>query len=82
MNIILIFNEILNDFNKIFNNNLNPFTFESKIREFGDLFTIKLYEEFLNYFDKQFKKNKERKLKYNTMEHIYDRKLFKLQWRS
>ena len=40
MNIILIFNEILNDFNKIFNNNLNPFTFESKIREFGDLFTI------------------------------------------
>ena len=42
----------------IFNNNLNPFTFESKIREFGDLFTIKLYEEFLNYFDKQFKKIK------------------------
>ena len=68
MNIILIFNEILNDFNKIFNNNLNPFTFESKIREFGDLFTIKLYEEFLNYFDKQFKKNKERKLKYNIKQ--------------
>lgn len=68
MNIILIFNEILNDFNKIFNNNLNPFTFESKIREFGDLFTIKLYEEFLNYFDKQFKKNKDRKLKYNIKQ--------------
>lgn len=68
MNIILIFNEILNEFNKIFNNNLNPFTFESKIKEFGDLFTIKLYEEFLNYFDKQFKKNKERKLKYNIKQ--------------
>lgn len=68
MNIILIFNEILNEFNKIFKNNLNPFTFESKIREFGDLFTIKLYEEFLNYFDKQFKKNKERKLKYNIKQ--------------
>lgn len=68
MNIILIFNEILNEFNTIFKNNLSPFTFESKIREFGDLFTIKLYEEFLNYFDKQFKKNKERKLKYNIKQ--------------
>src|SRR5574344_3080153 len=68
MNIIPIFNEILNEFNNIFNNNLNPFTIEGKIREFGDLFTIKLYEEFLNYFDKQFKKNKERKLKYNIKQ--------------
>lgn len=68
MNIILIFNEILNDFNKIFNKNLNPFTLESKIKEFGDLFTIKLYEEFLNYFNEQFKKNKERKLKYNIKQ--------------
>ena len=68
MNIIPIFNEILNDFNKIFNKNLNPFTLESKIKEFGDLFTIKLYEEFLNYFDKQFKKNKERKNKYNIKQ--------------
>lgn len=68
MNIILIFNKILNNFNKIFNKNLNPFTLESKIKEFGDLFTIKLYEEFLNYFDDQFKKNKERKLKYNIKQ--------------
>ena len=64
MNIILVFNEILNDFNKIFNENLNFFTLESKIRECGDLFTVKLYEEFLNYFDKQFKNNKQRKQKY------------------
>ena len=68
MNIILIFNKILNDFNEIFKNNLNPFTLESKIRECGDLFTIKLYEEFLNYFDKQFKKSKERKIKYNIKQ--------------
>lgn len=68
MNIILIFNKILNDFNKIFQNNLNPFTFESKIRECGDLFTIKLYEHFLNYFDIQFKNSKERKLKYNIKQ--------------
>ena len=68
MNIILIFNEILNDFNKILKNNLNPFTLESKIRECGDLFTIKLYEDFLNYFDKQFKNNIDRKLKYNIKQ--------------
>ncbi len=68
MNIILIFNKILNDFNEVFKNNLNPFTLESKIRECGDLFTIKLYEEFLNYFDKQFKKSKERKIKYNIKQ--------------
>lgn len=68
MNIILIFNEILNDFNKIFQNNLNPFNLESKIRECGDLFTIKLYQHFLEFFDEQFKKNKERKLKYNIKQ--------------
>ena len=62
MNIILIFNEILNDFNKIFNNNLNPFTFESKIREFGDLFTIKLYEEFLNILINNLRKIKKENL--------------------
>lgn len=58
MNIILIFNKILNDFNKIFQSNLNPFTLESKIREYGDLFTVKLYEHFLNYFDIQYKNSK------------------------
>lgn len=68
MNIILIFNEILNDFNIIFNKNLNSFTLESKIRECGDLFTVKLYEQFLNFFDMQFKKNKDRKLKYNIKQ--------------
>lgn len=68
MNIILIFTKILNDFNEIFKNNLNAFTLESKIRECGDLFTIKLYEEFLNYLDKQFKKSNERKIKYNIKQ--------------
>ena len=68
MNIVSIFNEILNNFNKNLMNNLNPLTLESKIRECGDLFTIKLYETFLNYFDKQFKKSNERKLKYNIKQ--------------
>ena len=41
-----------------FNDNLNPLNLESKIRDVGDLFTLKLYESFLNYFDESFKKSK------------------------
>ncbi len=68
MNIVSIFNEISNNFNKTLTNNLNQLTLESKIRECGNLFTTKLYKTFLNYFDKQFKKNNERKLKYKIKQ--------------
>ena len=68
MNIILIFNKILNDFNEVFKNNLNPLNLESKIRDVGDLFTLKLYESFLNYFDESFKKSKQRKKEFNIKE--------------
>lgn len=68
MKIIPLINEITNSFNEIFKNNLNPLNLESKIRNVGDLFTLKLYESFLNYFDDQFKKKKERKNKYNIKE--------------
>ena len=61
MNIIPLINEITNSFNESFKVNLNPLNLESKIRDVGDLFTLKLYESFLNYFDKQFKNSKERK---------------------
>ena len=68
MKIIPLINEITNSFNEIFKNNLNPLNLESKIRDVGDLFTLKLYESFLNYFDDQFKNKKERKDKYNIKE--------------
>ena len=68
MKIIPLINEITNNFNQIFKNNLNPFNIESKIRDVGDLFTLKLYESFLNYLDEQFKKSKQRKLIYNIKE--------------
>ena len=68
MKIIPRINEITNSFNEIFKNNLNPLNLESKIRDVGNLFTLKLYESFLNYFDEQFKKKKERKEKYNIKE--------------
>lgn len=68
MKIIPLINEITNTFNQIFKNNLNPLNLENKIRNVGDLFTLKLYESFLNYFDDQFKINKERKCKYNIKE--------------
>lgn len=68
MKIISIINEITNTFNEIFKKNLTPLNLESKIRDVGDLFTLKLYESFLNYFDAQFKNQKERKKKYNIKE--------------
>lgn len=68
MKIISLINEITNTFNEIFKNNLNPLNLESKIRDVGDLFTLKLYEYFLNYFDESFKKSKNRKKEFNIKE--------------
>ena len=59
MKIIPLINEIANSFNEIFKVNLNPLNLESKIRDVGNLFTLRLYETFLNYFDEQFKNKKE-----------------------
>lgn len=61
MTIIPLINEITNDFNEIFKNNLSSLNLESKIRNAGDLFTLKLYEYFLTFFDERFKKSEERK---------------------
>ena len=68
MKIIPLINEFTNSFNETFKNNLNPLNLESKIRNVGDLFTLKLYESFLNYLDEQFKNSKQRKLIYNIKE--------------
>lgn len=68
MKIIPLINEIANSFNEIFKVNLNPLNLESKIRDVGDLFTLRLYETFLNYFDEQFKNKKGRKEEYNIKE--------------
>ncbi len=64
MKIIPLINEITNSFNEIFKNNLTPLNIESKIRDVGDLFTLKLYESLLNYIDEKFKNSKERKQNY------------------
>lgn len=68
MKIIPLINEFTNTFNETFSKNLNPFNLESKIRDVGDIFTLKLYESFLNYIDDQFKKSKARKQIYNIKE--------------
>lgn len=68
MKIIPLINEITNTFNKIFEKNLNSLNLESKIRDVGDTFTLKLYESFLNYIDDKFKNSIERKLNYNIKE--------------
>ena len=64
MKIIPLINEITNTFNKKFKENLNPLNLESKIKDVGDTFTLRLYESFLNYLDENFKKNKQRKEEY------------------
>ncbi len=68
MKIIPLINEITNTFNQIFKNNLTPLNLESKIRDVGDLFILKLYESFLNFFDEQFKNKKEQKNEYNIKQ--------------
>ena len=68
MEIIPLINEITNTFNENFKENLNPLNLESKIRNVGDQFTLKLYESLLNYIDNKFKNSKERKLNYNIKE--------------
>ena len=68
MNIIPIINDFTKSFNEIFKTSLSPLNLESKIRDAGDLFTLKLYESFLNYIDNKFKKSKARKNKYNIKE--------------
>ena len=68
MEIISLIHEITNTFNENFKENLNPLNLESKIRDVGDTFTLKLYEQFLNYIDDKFKNSKQRKLNYNVKE--------------
>ena len=68
MKIIPLINEITNTFNETFSKNLNPLNLESKIRNVGDEFTLKLYEHFLNYIDDKFKKSKRRKAIFNIKE--------------
>lgn len=68
MKIIPLINEFTNTFNEIFKENLNPLNLESKIRTTGDIFTLLLYEKFLNYIDDRFKNSKERKSIYNIKE--------------
>ena len=71
MKIIPLINEITNTFNETFSKNLNPLNLESKIRNVGDEFTLKLYEHFLNYIDDNFKKSKGRKAIFNIKETRY-----------
>lgn len=68
MEIIPLINEFTNTFNESFKENLNPLNLENKIRDAGDMFTLKLYESFLNYIDEKFKYSKERKANYNIKE--------------
>ena len=68
MKIIPLINEFTKSFNETFQKNLNPLNLESKIRNIGDTFTLKLYESFLNYIDDKFKNSGDRKLNYNIKE--------------
>ncbi len=68
MKIISLINIFTNIFNDNFKENLSPLNLESKIRNIGDPFTLKLYEHFLNYIDDMFKNSKERKSIYNVKE--------------
>lgn len=68
MNIIPLVKEFTNTFNELFRENMNPLNIESRIRQVGDEFTLRLYQQFLNFLDERFKDSKERKEKYNIKE--------------
>ena len=68
MKIIPLIDEIYNKFCNVFQKSLTPLNIESNIRDVGDIFTIKLYENFLNFFDEQFKNSKARKANYYVKE--------------
>lgn len=68
MNIIPLIDEFTKDFNENFKECINPLNLESKIRNVGDNFSIKLYELYLNYLDDKFKNSIERKENYNIKE--------------
>lgn len=51
-----------------FKKGLTPLNIESNIRDVDDNFTIKLYENFLNFFDEQVKNSKARKANYYVKE--------------
>lgn len=48
MKLIPLINEFIKNFNKTFSPNLNLLNLKSKVRNIGDNFTLKLYEQFLN----------------------------------
>ena len=68
MNIIPIIQNFTMIFNKKMNTNINPYNLEQQIITVGDEFTIKLYEEYLNNLDIQFKKSPDRLNKYIIKE--------------
>lgn len=68
MKIIPLVDKIYNKFCNVFQKSLTPLNIESNIRDVGDNFTIKLYENFLNFFDEQFKNSKARKANYYVKE--------------
>ena len=70
MNIIPLINDFTNTFNEIFKASLSPLNLESKIRDVGDNFILKLYETFLNYLDDKFKNSSERKKNYYFKETV------------
>ncbi len=76
MKIIPLINEITNTFDKTFSKNLNPLNLESKIRDVGNTFTLRLYESFLNYLDEKFKNSKERKKNLNNFCWFYSCKFY------
>ena len=68
MKIIPLINEIYNKFCNVFQKSLTPLNIESSIRDVGYNFTVKLYKNFLNFFDEQFKNSKVRKSNYYVKE--------------
>ena len=68
MNIISLVNQFTNIFNETFKTSMSPLNLECRIRQVGDEFTLRLYQQFLNFLNERFKDSKERKDNYNIKD--------------
>lgn len=70
MNILPLILKLTNNFNKTFNQNVNFFNLESKIKSIGDDFTKDLYINYITYLDDEFANSPYRKNKFFIKEKL------------
>ena len=80
MNMLPLILKLTNNFNETFNQNINFFNLESKIKSIGDDFTKDLYIEYITFLDDEFAKSDYRRNKYKIKEKLSKSILTSIGW--